>query len=123
MAIEHKSRSQLACKVVDLRKLRPRTFIGRKEAPAAAEDVDNRVQLRRVRDWGEKQKQGNKLEDKLKVYYREVEILSSITHVSQSTARLDNANVLTAKHRRSRKGVHHRQYPVRDGSLSLYVLT
>ena len=81
MAIEHKSRSQLACKVVDLRHLRPGTYIGRKEEPAAAEDVDNRAQLRKVRDWGEKQKQGNKLEDKLKVYYREVEILASIKHV------------------------------------------
>ena len=84
MAIEQKTRSQLACKVVDLRKLKSKTFIGRKEEPAPADDVDNRIQLRKVRDWGEKQKQGNRLEDKLKVYYREVEILASINHVSQA---------------------------------------
>lgn len=81
MAIEQKSRSQLACKIIDLRKLRPKNYVGRKEEPLAAEDVDNRLQLKKVRDLGEKQKKGNKLEDKLKVYFREVEILCNLNHV------------------------------------------
>jgi len=86
MAVEQGVRRQLACKVVDLRKLRPTIPIGRLEHPASAEDVDNRVQMRKVKDWVDKQKKGNKLGDKLKVYAREVEILNSISHVSRQTA-------------------------------------
>ena len=56
MAVEQTARRQLACKVVDLRKLRPKTFIGRRERPAAAEDVDDRFQMRKILDWAEKQK-------------------------------------------------------------------
>lgn len=82
MAVEQGARRQLACKVVDLRRLRPTIPIGRFECPASAEDVDNRVQMRKVKDWVDKQKKGNKLGDKLKVYAREVEILNSISHVS-----------------------------------------
>ena len=82
MAVEQGARRQLACKVVDLRKLRLTIPIGRLEYPASAEDVDNRVQIRKVKDWGNKQKNGNKLEDKLHVYAREVEILNSTSHVS-----------------------------------------
>ena len=82
MAVEQGARRQLACKVVDLRKLRASTPIGRLEQPAAAEDVDDRVQMRKVKDWVDKQKKGNKLGDKLKVYAREFEILTSVSHVS-----------------------------------------
>jgi hypothetical protein len=82
MAVEQNARRQVACKVVDLRKLRPSIPIGRLEQPAAAEDVDSRIQMRKVKDWADKQKKGNVLEDKLRVYSREVEILTSINHVS-----------------------------------------
>jgi hypothetical protein len=81
MAVEQSARRQLACKVVDLRKLHPSIPIGRIESPAAAEDVDSRVQKRKVKDWAEKQKRGNKLDNKLRLYSREFEILSSISHV------------------------------------------
>ncbi|RMZ86075.1 hypothetical protein DV737_g165, partial [Chaetothyriales sp. CBS 132003] len=57
MAVEQKTRSQLACKVVDLRRFKQQGSSSDRE------------------------KQGSgKLEDKLRVYYREVEILSSISH-------------------------------------------
>ena len=82
MAVEQSARRQLACKAVDLRKLRPSIPIGHLEQPTAAENVDSRLQMRKLKDWIDKQKKGNKLSDKLKVYSREVEILNSISHVS-----------------------------------------
>ena len=84
MAIEQSARRQVACKTVDLRKLKPKmqnTF-GRPEQPAAAEDVDSRAQLRKVKDWCNQQKRGKGLENKLKIYFREAEILASVSHVS-----------------------------------------
>ena len=81
MAIQQNTRCQLACKVVDLRKLRPKAKIGRAEQPAAAEDIDNRVQIRKVKDLTDRCKREGKLEEKMKIYYREVEILASISHV------------------------------------------
>ena len=84
MAIEQSQRTQLACKVVDLRKLKTpqRMRIGRREQPAAAEDVDSRLQLVKVKSWGEKRKKNNQLEDKLRIYHREADILASLSHVS-----------------------------------------
>ena len=86
MAIEQCQRKQLACKIVDLRKLQPpsRTSFERREQPAAAEDIDGRLQLAKVKSWGQKQKKNNRLEEKLKTYYREVDILASLNHVSCS---------------------------------------
>jgi hypothetical protein len=86
MAIEQFQRKQLACKIVDLRKLQPpnRMVFGRWEQPAAAEDVDSRSQLAKVKSWGQKQKKDNRLEEKLKTYYREADILASLNHVSCS---------------------------------------
>ena len=83
MAIEQSQRTQLACKVVDLRKLQPpsRMRFGRWERPAAAEDVDSRLQLVQVKSWVQKQKKDGRLEEKLKTYYREAEILASLSHV------------------------------------------
>ena len=83
MAIEQSQRTQLACKVVDLRKLQPpsRMRFGRREQPAAAEDVDSRLQLTKVKSWAQRQKRDNKLEEKLKTCYREAEILASLNHV------------------------------------------
>lgn len=80
MAIEQWSRGQVACKVVDMRK--PESHFGRPEEPAAAEDVDSRVQMRKVKAWADQQKRQICMEDKLKLYLREVEILASISHVS-----------------------------------------
>ncbi|RMZ83567.1 hypothetical protein DV738_g890, partial [Chaetothyriales sp. CBS 135597] len=57
MAVEQKTRSQLACKVVDLRKFK------QQRPSRRSEKQDN-----------------TKLEEKLRIYYREVEILSSISH-------------------------------------------
>jgi hypothetical protein len=86
MAIEQSQRTQLACKVVDLRKLQPpsRMKFGRWERPAPAGDVDSRLQLFKVKSWGQKQKRDNQLEEKLKTCYREAEILASLNHVSFS---------------------------------------
>ena len=86
MAIEQFQRKQLACKIVDLRKLQPsnQAAFRHREQPAAAGDIDNRLQLAKVKSWGQKQKKDNRLEEKLKTYYREVDILASLNHVSCS---------------------------------------
>ncbi|KAK5288095.1 hypothetical protein LTR43_007342 [Exophiala xenobiotica] len=81
MAIEQHARAQVACKIVDLRKLmgKPLNF-GPPDQPAAAEDVDSRAERRKVKAWGNQQKREGRLEDKLRLYFREVEILASISH-------------------------------------------
>ena len=80
MAIEKQTRTQLACKIVDLRPLRPATQFGRAEEPVPATDVIAKEQLRKVKVWAEKQKPENKFEAKVRTYYREAEILASIRH-------------------------------------------
>ncbi|KIX09946.1 uncharacterized protein Z518_01027 [Rhinocladiella mackenziei CBS 650.93] len=66
MAIDQTSRVQVACKVVDLRKLMPKppNYFGRPEQPGLADQ--------RKKDEG--------LEEKVKTYFREFEILASIKH-------------------------------------------
>ena len=83
MAIEHNPRRQVACKVVDLRVLMPgaQTRFGRADQPAAAEDIDNRVQIRKLKAWAIRRKRKDALERQLSKYYREVDILASISHV------------------------------------------
>ena len=85
MAIEKTTNTQIACKMVDLRPLQTRTtaFIGRLEQPAAAKDVDSRLQLRKITEYVQGQRNDNKLEEQLAKYYREIEILSSLRHVCQ----------------------------------------
>lgn len=84
MAIEQSKRRQLACKMVDLRKLRfpARPRIGRLETAAAADDVDNGAQLARIQSWAERKRKENRLEQELKVCHREATILASLSHVS-----------------------------------------
>jgi hypothetical protein len=86
MAIEQFQRKQLACKIVDLRKLqRPnRMSSGCWEQPATAENVNSRLPLVKVKSWGQKQNKNTRLEEKLKTYYREADILASLSHVSCS---------------------------------------
>ncbi|KAI1612223.1 kinase-like domain-containing protein [Exophiala viscosa] len=82
MAIEQQARAQVACKLVDLRRLedRPLDFLEGLERPAAAQDVDSRAELKKVNEWGGQQKREGYLEDKLRIYLREVEILASVSH-------------------------------------------
>jgi hypothetical protein len=82
MAVDQVSRRQKACKVVDLRKLRPPPV----ERPAAAIKVDDMAEMGKLKDWAENQKVGNKLNDQLKVYAREFEILSHLSHVRCSNS-------------------------------------
>ena len=83
MAVEQHTRHQVACKVVDLRVLMPgaQTQFGRAEQPAAAEGINTQVQARKVKAWGIQQLRKDALERQLTKYYREVEILTSISHV------------------------------------------
>jgi hypothetical protein len=83
MAIEQTTRHQVACKLVDLRVLMPgaQTKFGRADQPVAAEDIDNRAQVRKLKAWAIQQKRKDALERQLSKYYREVEILASISHV------------------------------------------
>ncbi|OAP61217.1 hypothetical protein AYL99_03418 [Fonsecaea erecta] len=82
MAVEQTTRRQVACKVVDLRKLGPRSLshFGRREEPAPADEVDTIAQKHKIKAWAKQQKRENTLKRKLCAYYREVEILSSISH-------------------------------------------
>lgn len=81
MAIEQTARVQLACKIVDLRKIgkagKDKSLL---EEHAAAEFVNPQIAATQVRAWSDKKKRQIKLEDKLHSYHREVEILSSISH-------------------------------------------
>jgi hypothetical protein len=76
---------------------------GRWERPAPAEDVDSRLQLVKVKSWGQKQNKDNRLEEKLKTYYREAEILASLSHASFISFKLSFAlaDSRAAKHHRS----------------------
>jgi hypothetical protein len=116
MAIELSQRKQLACKIVDLRKLRlpSRMRFGRSERPVPAEDVDSRLQLVKVKSWGQKQKRNNRLEERLKTYYREAEILASLSHASFILCQpsFTGADSHAAKYYWSREGVPHGQLHV-----------
>lgn len=85
MAIDLSHRSQVACKIVDLRKLKRQAGleIGRLQQPAPASDIDQKAQACKVKNWGMTQRGENIVEKKLEKYYREIEILSTIHHVSQ----------------------------------------
>jgi hypothetical protein len=82
MAVDQVARRQLACKVVDLRKLRPSITFRLRQRPAPADEVDMREQTRKVKNWIPKKNTADRLGDKLKTYAREVEILNTISHVS-----------------------------------------
>ena len=86
MAIEQSNRTQLACKIVDLRKLRcaPLAGVDRVESPAAAEEVDTRIQIAKVKSWAERKQRKGRIEQELQVYYREASILASLNHVAAS---------------------------------------
>jgi hypothetical protein len=111
MAIKQVQRKQLACKIVDLRKP-SRTSFGRWERPAAAEKVDSRIQLAKVKSWVKKWKKDNQVEEKLKAYYREAFILSSLKHVSCSPGFEHSSSVIdsrAAQHYRPGESLCHRQ--------------
>ncbi|OAL22538.1 hypothetical protein AYO22_07096 [Fonsecaea multimorphosa] len=82
MAIDQMTRRQVACKVVDLRKLGSRSLIqfGRPEQPAPPDEVNSIAQKLKVKAWSNQLKRENALERKLCAYYREVEILASLSH-------------------------------------------
>ncbi|KIV91597.1 hypothetical protein PV10_06116 [Exophiala mesophila] len=82
MAIEQHTRKQIACKLIDLRRLAPRStsFFGRPEQPEPADKVDTRVQQKKIKKWINQKKREIGVEKKLKQYFREVEILASISH-------------------------------------------
>ena len=55
------------------------------ERPAPAENVDHRLQVFKIRSLVPKQKKDDRLEEKLKAYYREADILAMVSHVSSKT--------------------------------------
>lgn len=83
MAIEQSRRTQLACKIVDLRRLSvaPRIQTSRCETAAATEEVDSRAQMAKIKLWAERKQNEYHLEQQLKVYYREASILATLSHV------------------------------------------
>jgi hypothetical protein len=84
MAIEQSSRTQVACKIVDLRKLKsaPPGKVGGLERAAAANDADSRVEMAKIRPWAERKQKESRLEQHLRIYHREASILASLRHVS-----------------------------------------
>jgi len=81
MAIEQTARVQLACKVVDLRKI-GMTWQDKPlpKEPAAADAVHLQAEIQKLRMWASRKKRRVKLEDKLHKYFREIGILASISH-------------------------------------------
>lgn len=81
MAIEQTTRTQLACKIVDLKKLGPTAVRDcGNEAQETAPLTGPQSQLKAVRAWAYKQKRQMPVEKKLELYFREFDILSSIRH-------------------------------------------
>lgn len=83
MAIEQSQRTQLACKIVDLRKLQTASDMrsGHWECPAPVEGGDRRLEHTTANSQGQKQAQHSRTEDRLTTCYREAEILASLNHV------------------------------------------
>lgn len=81
LAIEQTTRTQLACKVVDLRRIgRTREQNVSCEQPQSRSDSHARCELIKVRIWADKQRRQIPLEKRFSSYMREFEILSSISH-------------------------------------------
>lgn len=113
MAIKQSRRTQLACKIVDLRRLSvaPRTQASKCESRAAAEDVNCWGQKDKIKRWAEKEQNENHLEGQLEVYHREASILAALSHVKQNDGHDSSDATLTftaAKHHWYRKSLHHR---------------
>jgi hypothetical protein len=105
MAIEQSTRTQVACKIVDLRKLKfaPQTKIGELESAAGADDVDSRVEMAKIGPWAERKQREIRLEQQLRIYHREASILATLRHVSQCNKQVSlvpRSQPLTAKHHR-----------------------
>jgi len=105
MAIEQSSRTQVACKIIDLRKLKfaPQEKIGELESAAAADDVDSQVEMAKIRPWAERKQKENRLEQQLRIYHREASILASLRHVRQCYKQVllvPRSRPFTAKHHR-----------------------
>ena len=85
MAIEQSRRTQLACKIVDLRKVKcpPHIRISRRESTAGAEDVDSRPQMAKIKSWDQRTQGENRIKQHLRIYHREATILASLSHVSK----------------------------------------
>ncbi|KAK5942019.1 hypothetical protein PMZ80_005971 [Knufia obscura] len=83
MAVEQTSRTQLACKVVDLRHIgRTREQSQSHHEPRPPPTSRAKSELRQVRVWADKQKRQIPLEKKFNSYMREFEIISSISHAN-----------------------------------------
>jgi serine/threonine protein kinase len=74
MAIDQQYSSQLACKVIDLRKVKC------PELPLRATAVDVCAHLEKVDGLVAKTRPTNRLDERMKVYYREADILNSLKH-------------------------------------------
>jgi serine/threonine protein kinase len=74
MAINQTYSSQLACKVIDLRKVR------KPEIALRATAVNVFAQQEKTHGLVAKPKESDRLDERLKVYYREADILNSVKH-------------------------------------------
>ncbi|KAL9108926.1 MAG: hypothetical protein Q9227_006322 [Pyrenula ochraceoflavens] len=82
MAIEQSSKRQVACKIINLRKLapRPRVKFGPRAEPAPATEVNDAEQLEKLHIWKEKIKVENAQKKKIQRYFDEANILAQVDH-------------------------------------------
>jgi protein-serine/threonine kinase len=87
MAVDQHTGCQLACKIIDLRGLKAQLHkIESLKTPGTetwhpAATVDLRAQLAKVKMWAKRKHQARYIEQKLRTYDREVEILQHLRHV------------------------------------------
>ena len=87
MVINQFTHRQVACKIVSLRNVRQQhvgkirsSFFGHYDRPRSVDKVNQHAQLMKINDWGKRKQQEALIEDKMKKYDREAEILASISH-------------------------------------------
>ncbi|KAK5077322.1 hypothetical protein LTR51_003011 [Lithohypha guttulata] len=81
MSIEQTTRTLLACKVVDLRRLNDQGQTRQSiHLPRSAAEVETRKEIEAFRTWAEEQKRMVTTERKLAAYLRQNKILSTLTH-------------------------------------------
>lgn len=81
MAIEQTTRTQIACKIVDLRRIGPsKNRVASSNTPHKAEDHDIQTELQKIASWGNQKKREIDLQARLSAYLREFEILCSFSH-------------------------------------------
>ena len=92
--------AQYACKIIDLRKQKPksRAKIGRWETPAKSIDVDEKLQLQKIREMTAHKTGEDRLRRIKKQCWREAEVLKDLNHVRIPIFEKDSTERNTAEY-------------------------